>query len=233
MNSPVLRQIEFVNFTSEEDRDTKRPIRQCALLRSPSREDELLRFVLDPESRVVPDIKRKLPGRGVWITASYEAVASSVRRKVLARGFKQPVTVSPDLADLVAELLRRAALQDLAFANKAGCVVAGYAKVERALKGAGRFFLVHASDASQDGCRKLDRQRRASQTSETKDLDPIACFASAELSAALGKSNVNHAAIADGGAGRTFLRSANRYKNYLGTHPAAGSVQDTPEQDKA
>ncbi len=230
---PILGPIEFVNFTWEEDRDTKKPIRQCALHRLPCREDELLRFVLDPDDRVVPDIKRKLPGRGVWITASYDAVASSVRRKVLARGFKRAVTVDTDLADLVADLLRRAALQDLALANKAGCVTAGYAKVEKTVKDARALILVHASDASQDGCRKLDRQFRASSAPEMKELRPITCFSSAELSTALGKGNVNHAAIAVGGAGRTFLRSAARFISYLGTHPAAGSMVDTPEQGKA
>ncbi len=85
-----------------------------------------MRFVLDPENRVVPDIKRKLPGRGVWITGTYDAVAKSVRRKVFARSFRQAVSVTEDLPDIAADLLRRAALQDLAFANKAGLVAAGY-----------------------------------------------------------------------------------------------------------
>jgi hypothetical protein len=49
----------------------------------------------------------------------------------------------------------------------------------------------------------------------------------------LGKVNVNHAAIADGPAGRTFIRSADRYIGYMGTHLAARSMAGTPEQEKA
>ena len=30
--------------------------------------DELIRFVVGPDG-VVPDLKRKLPGRGLWVTA--------------------------------------------------------------------------------------------------------------------------------------------------------------------
>jgi len=64
------------------------------------------------------------------------------------------------LPEIVADLLRAAALQDLAFANKAGLVVAGYPKVEKALGTGKTIALVHASDASSDGSRKLDRGPR-------------------------------------------------------------------------
>ena len=190
-----------------------------------------MRFVLDPEGRVVPDIKRKLPGRGVWITDTYEAVASAVRRKVFARSFRRAVTVTEDLPDIIADLLRRAALQDLAFANKASAVVAGYAKVEKALAGGKTIALLHASDAASDGCRKLDRRAHAIPGNSAGADGPVVYFTSAELSAALGRENVIHAAIADGGAGRKFLWSATRFMNYMLTRPAAASVADTPEQD--
>ncbi|MGB0086961.1 MAG: RNA-binding protein [Rhodomicrobiaceae bacterium] len=222
-----------MNFLCEEDKEKARPIRQCALSRTRSRENDLLRFVIDPEGRVVADIKRKLPGRGVWITATYEAVASSVRQKVFARAFRQAVRVDDALAATVAELLRRAALQDLALANKAGSVAAGFAKVEKALKGAAPHILIHASDASRDGCRKLDNMARGVPHPDTGETDPIMCFASAELSAALGRDNVNHAAVdADGGAGRKFIQSAGRYVDYIATRPAAAREADVPEQDQ-
>ena len=179
----------------------------------------------------MPDIRRKLPGRGVWITGTYEAVANSVRRKVFARSFRQAVSVAEDLPDTLADLLRRAALQDLAFANKAGLVVAGYSKVEKALGSGQTIALLHASDASSDGCRKLDRRAQAMPGSGAGADGPVVCFSSAELSAALGRDNVIHAAIADGGAGRKFLWSAARFVNYMVTRPAAASVADTSDKD--
>ena len=227
----MLRQIEFVNFSCEEDRDITQPIRQCALQRTKGPDEDLLRFVCDPDGRVVPDIKRKLPGRGVWITASYEAVARSVREKVYAKGFRRAVHVDHALPDLIADLLRRAALQDLSLANKAGCVTFGYAKVEKALSGRKPVILVHAADASDDGCRKLDRKARARHEG-ADDREPIACFGSTELSTALGKENVNHAAVAVDGAGRKFIGSARRFVNYVGTRPATATVADMPEQDQ-
>jgi predicted RNA-binding protein YlxR (DUF448 family) len=195
-------------------------------------EDDLLRFVLDPEKRVVPDLKRKLPGRGVWITATREAVDRAVKQKCFARGFRQAVTVDPTLAETVEGLLRRAALQDLAMANKAGCVVAGFAKVEKALAGDRRMSLLHASDAAQDGRRKLDRLVRGGVGAEDGTLPSLSPFTSDEVSAALGRHNVMHAAITQDGAGRKFIGSARRYLRYAGAYPEISPAADAPEQDQ-
>ena len=89
--------------------------------------DELIRFVVGAGRRVVPDLKRKLPGRGVWVTATATALRRGGRAQgVFARGFKREVAMPPDLvADRSRRLLERAALDALALANKAGLVVAG------------------------------------------------------------------------------------------------------------
>ena len=228
---PNHLQIELVKLSREEDRYRATPVRQCAVGRTRSPEDDLLRFVLDPEKRVVPDLKRKLPGRGVWVTASRTAVDRAVRQKSFARGFRQTVTVDPDLAATVEELLRRAALQDLALANKAGCVVAGFAKVEKALAGDRRMVLLHASDAAPDGRRKLDRLIYGGVGAERETLPPLTCFTSTEVSAVLGKHNVMHAAITQDGAGRKFIGAALRYMRYAEAYPEIAPAADAPEQD--
>jgi predicted RNA-binding protein YlxR (DUF448 family) len=187
--------------------------------------------VLDPENRVVPDLKRKLPGRGVWITSLREAVDKAVRQKSFARGFRQSVTVDPDLAETVEGLLRRAALQDLALANKAGCVVAGFTKVEKAVAGERRMVLLHAADAAPDGRRKLDRLVVKVPGAEDGLPLSLTCFTSSEQSAALGKHNVMHAAITRDGAGQKFIGSALRYMRYAGAYPENASVAGAPEQD--
>jgi predicted RNA-binding protein YlxR (DUF448 family) len=187
--------------------------------------------VLDPDKRVVPDLKRKLPGRGVWITGLREAVDKAVKQKSFARGFRQPVTVDPDLAETVEGLLRRAALQDLALANKAGCIVAGFTKVEKALAGERRMVLLHAADAAPDGRRKLDRQVSGKQGAEDGFPPSLTGFTSSALSAALGRHNVMHAAITRDGAGRKFIDSALRYLRYAGAYPGNASVAGAPEQD--
>ncbi len=63
--------------------------RQCILTRERLSKDEMLRFVLDPAGNVTPDIRRKLPGRGVWIKASRCFIEDAVKRKVFVKGFGQ------------------------------------------------------------------------------------------------------------------------------------------------
>jgi predicted RNA-binding protein YlxR (DUF448 family) len=224
-------QIEIVKLLWEEDKDRARPVRQCAVGRTRSPEDDLLRFVLDPDKRVVPDLKRKLPGRGVWVTANRDAVSKAVRQKSFARGFRQAVTVDPDLAEAVDNLLRRAALQDLALANKAGCIVAGFTKVQKALTGERRMQLLHAVDAAPDGRRKLDRMVEGKSAADIESPLALTGFTSSEVSAALGRHNVMHAAITQDGAGRKFIGSALRYMRYAGAYPDNASLAGAPEQD--
>ena len=106
--------------------------RFCALTRTAKPADDMIRFVVGPDGAVVPDIKRKLPGRGVWITATREALEESVAKRVFARSFKRDVRVPDDLASLTEQLLARTALDALAIAGKAGNVAAGFGKAEDA-----------------------------------------------------------------------------------------------------
>ncbi len=189
--------------------------RLCALTRQVAPIGELIRFVIGPGGQVVPDLKRKLPGRGLWISNSHSAVAEAAKRGVFGRGFKRKVEVSPVLADETGTLLTRAVLDALAMAAKAGEVVAGFMKVERAL-GEGRVVaLIHACDGSPDGTRKLAATARsilARQTAENCEigdipaaLPVIGVLTTDELDLALGRSNVIHAALLAGAAGKTVL----------------------------
>jgi uncharacterized protein len=108
--------------------------RMCALSRDVRPISELIRFVVGPDGATVPDVKNKLPGRGLWLTATQAALAEAVKRKVFARAFKREVRVPPDLAAQIERLLERAVLDALAMAGKAGTVAAGFAKTQAALE---------------------------------------------------------------------------------------------------
>jgi predicted RNA-binding protein YlxR (DUF448 family) len=108
----------------------KGSLRTCVVTRAKLAPDELLRFVLSPEGIATPDLRRKLPGRGVWVQTSRDALAEALRRKAFTRGFKAPVNAPADLPELVEALLLKDALQSLAMANKAGQAFAGAFKVE-------------------------------------------------------------------------------------------------------
>src|ERR1700758_1466709 len=108
-------------------------LRMCAVSREQRPIDELIRFVVSPQGEVIADIKRKLPGRGLWISASRRTVAEAVRRHQFSRGFKRDIRVAESLAADTEALLARAAVEALAIAAKAGQVISGFAKVEAAL----------------------------------------------------------------------------------------------------
>src|ERR1700681_1481929 len=113
--------------------DKSATVRMCAVSREQRPVDELIRFVISPQGEVVPDIKRKLPGRGLWISASRQAVAEAVRRHQFSKGFKRDARVPRALPADTEHLLCGSAVEALAIAAKAGQVVAGFAKVEAAL----------------------------------------------------------------------------------------------------
>src|SRR3982751_6828293 len=81
--------------------------RMCAVTREVRPIDELIRFVVSPQGEGIPDLKRKLPGRGLWVSASRQAVAEAVRRNQFNKGFKRDVRVGPALAADTETLLVR------------------------------------------------------------------------------------------------------------------------------
>jgi uncharacterized protein len=187
--------------------DRAATMRMCAVSREQRPVDELIRFVLSPQGEVVPDLKRKLPGRGLWITASRARVAEAVRRNQFSRGFKRDVRAAQSLASDTENLLVRSAVEALAMTAKAGQVVAGFAKVEEALAGGQARALIHASDGAADGIRKLDTlvRQRAENHGESADFPVVTALTSAQLDLALGRANVIHAALLAGPASKTFL----------------------------
>jgi len=187
--------------------DRSATMRMCAVTREVRPIGELIRFVVSPQGEVIPDLKRKLPGRGLWVSASRQTVAEAVRRNQFSKGFKREIRAAPTLPADTDALLVRSATEALAMAAKAGQVVAGFSKVEGALAQGQAQALIHASDGAADGIRKLDaivRQKRAN-LGESQDFPIVNVLTSAELDLALGRSNVIHAALLAGPASKTFL----------------------------
>jgi predicted RNA-binding protein YlxR (DUF448 family) len=195
-------------------------VRMCAVSREVRPISELIRFVVAPSGEVIADLKRKLPGRGLWVSASRRAVAEAVRRHQFKRGFKRDVRVAPTLATDTENLLARSVIEALAMAAKAGQVLSGFTKVETALQGrpdkTGLAALIHALDGAPDGIRKLDalaRQNRGN-IGESHEIPIVSPLTSAELDLALGRANVIHAALLAGPASRTFLSRSQTLVRY-------------------
>jgi uncharacterized protein len=185
--------------------------RFCVATRTVQPVSDLIRFVVGPDGEVVADIKCKLPGRGVWVTATRETLEDAIKRKAFARGFKRDVRSPADLAARTERLLEQAVIDALAMAHKAGLVAAGFGRTAQALEREHVVGLLHAADASPEGVRKLDaavRQRL------TQPLPVIEFLTSAQLDLALGRPNVVHAALLAGPASDTLLSRSRRLERF-------------------
>ena len=193
----------------------------CIVTRTVKDEAELIRFVRSPDGTAVPDLARKLPGRGVWVSLDRKVLAEAVRKKLFSRGFAAETTIPPDLPDMVSALLRQQALSLVSLAKKAGEAVSGFMKVEEML-GRGRAkLLFHGTDAALDGCRKLDKLA-------APGVDRIVLFERRELDLAFGRPNVVHAAVAKGGLAEKLSAAMRRIEMFEGL---AGPAEDLKRED--
>jgi uncharacterized protein len=191
------------------------PVRLCAVTRTELAKEALIRFGAGPDGIVVPDLAHRLPGRGVWITANRAAIEDAVKRKVFARSFKRAVTTTADLAERIDGLIVKRVLEMLSLANKAGLVTPGFAKVDAALETGTVACLIHGSDGAADGTDRLDRKFRAINLAREK-IDGLILteLTIDQISLAIGRSNVVHAAIISGGAATRLLDEAKRLMRY-------------------
>src|ERR1700722_20121266 len=113
--------------------DTAGSERTCIVTGTRGVPEAMLRFALSPDGSVVPDIRRKLPGRGVWTRLSFDTVSRAAAKRAFSRAFRAKAEAPASLAETVAALLERDALQSLSIANKAGLVVAGAFKDDSAI----------------------------------------------------------------------------------------------------
>jgi len=203
---------------TEEDDDGPEetgPERTCVATRVRRPVDDLIRFVAAPDGTVVPDLKRNLPGRGVWVTATRDAVAEAVKKKAFGRGLKAQVSADGTLPALVESLLAKQAREAVSLANKAGLVISGFDKVEAAIGRGPVRVVIHASDAAADGVRKLSQAVRRRFGESVAAEMTLRGLNFEELGLALGRSHVIHAALLDGPASRLCvarLRALERYR---------------------
>lgn len=212
-------------------------VRMCALTRQVRPINEMIRFVVGPAGDVVVDLKRKLPGRGLWISASRSALSDAAKRGVFAKGFKRDIRPSPDFADNVRQLMVRGAVEALAMAAKARQVVSGFTKVENALKRGDAIGLIHATDGADDGIRKLNGLANSPTGGENTEIPakrPVfRILTSAELDLALTRSNVIHAALLAGPASKTFMSRADGLVRFGASEPGETTAENSTRTTRA
>ncbi|SMX33844.1 RNA-binding protein [Maliponia aquimaris] len=182
---------------------TDGPERKCIATGEVQPKDGLIRFVLGPDGRVVPDLAGKLPGRGVYVSANREAVEKAASKGLFSRALKQPVKVPDGLPDLIEQMLVKRVVDLISLARKSGEAVAGYEKVKSWLQTEEATVLIQAEDGSGRGKSKLSTPYGGRY---------IGWLTADELGAAFGRQTVIHAALGSGGLVPRIVEEAQRLK---------------------
>lgn len=194
--------------------------RRCIVTREALPETRLIRFVADPEGQVVPDIAADLPGRGMWVTAERDILERAIAKRHFSRAVGTSVAIGKDMPGLVERLLAARLAANLGLARRAGQLVLGFDAVTRALAGLpAPPVLIEASDGASDGRRKL--------LALAKGPPPaiIDCLSCAELSLALGRENVVHAALKSGRFSERLLADAGRLNGFRPVRRRAETIE--------
>jgi predicted RNA-binding protein YlxR (DUF448 family) len=211
------------------------PERSCILTRRTAPREELIRLALGPDGQVAPDVRAKAPGRGAWIgVGRRELDESNAKGKLwgaLSRAFKTAALDVPvDLGERIEQALRQQVLDRLGLEARGGTLVNGSEKVEIAARQGKVRLLIHASDAGEDGNKRLDQAWRVGGGDQAGLVFPEDRTI---LSMALGRENVVHIALTDAAAARRVLHAINRWRAFIdpdagldGGHAAGPSAAD-------
>ena len=194
--------------------------RECALTRETKSVEDLVRFVVAPDGSIFPDVDAKAEGRGVWVTLGHKEVAEAVKKKAFAKSLKTAVTVPDDLAGLTEKHLQTRFLGALSMARKAGQILTGGTKVKAAIEGGEIIALLTATDAADDGRKKMAASLKGyEKAAEEAGFDGVSVphlelLDSTQLGLALGLENVIHAALTKGAAAQSALEKGLRLARF-------------------
>jgi predicted RNA-binding protein YlxR (DUF448 family) len=215
--------------------------RRCILTGDTSARDRLVRLAISPEGLVLPDPGAKAPGRGAWIGVTRPqletALADGSLKRALMRAFKgAPLTIPEDLPARIEAALARHLGDRLGLELRSGHIVMGSARIEEQARSGRIALLLHASDSSEDGRRKLDQAWRVGNDAEgTGQRGMVLPLDRTALSVALGRDNVVHLGVAghpgDMRASQRVLQAVSRLVHYTGDDRASATNdggRDTP-----
>ncbi|MEM7470690.1 MAG: RNA-binding protein [Pseudomonadota bacterium] len=190
------------------DKERNGPERRCIATGEVGEPAQMIRFVVGPEGQAVPDISGKLPGRGIWVSATKTALEQAIKKNAFSRSAKTQVSVADDLFEQTETLLSRRLVDLISLARKAGQVVTGFEKVKGLLETDRARLLIQASDGSERGKSKL-------HSPPGKDVF-IGCLTAQELGLAFGRESVIHGAVTAGGLSKQIKAEAIRLKGVRG-----------------
>lgn len=185
--------------------------RRCIATRETKPESRLIRFVVGPEGEIVADLAAKLPGRGLWVTAERDIVERAAEKNLFSKAAKQSVRVPSGLPQAIEALLVKRMQEHLGLARRSGVLLLGFDGVTRGLAGLRKpSVLIEARDGAIDGRRKV----RAAAHAQGLGPPVIDVLSAEELSMALGRENVVHAALFPGPLANRLALDAERLEGF-------------------
>jgi predicted RNA-binding protein YlxR (DUF448 family) len=186
---------------AEADAPLTGPLRRCALTRARLAKEDMIRFVIAPDGRVVPDLAARLPGRGIWLSARGDVIETARTRGVFAKAARTPVQVPADLLDMLRAALERRIGEHLGLARRAGQAVAGFVKAREWLRTGRAGLVIGAAEGSAE-------ERARLLGGWTGPV--LAPLSGRELGAVFGREHVAHVAVARGRLADTIRRETER-----------------------
>jgi predicted RNA-binding protein YlxR (DUF448 family) len=183
-------------------------MRKCILTGETLPRDRLIRFAIDPDGNVVPDVQGKLPGRGLWMRAEGDMIRAACAKGAFSAAARRNVAAPDNLADQAEANLRRRCLDLIGLAKRAGELVAGYEKVRAHLRKGDAGILLAASDGGDDGRAKV---RALAPQAPLIDL-----FDGAQLGGACGRDRLVHAVVDQGKLAERLSMECGRLAGLVG-----------------
>ena len=236
-NDPLATGISAAPRRKDHGSASVDPERKCVLTGDHGTRDDLLRLAISSEGEVLPDALARAPGRGAWIGVSRgeleTALAKGKLKGALARAFKgAALKISADLPERAETALRRAFTDRLGLEMKSGRLLVGSDRIAENARMGKVTWLAHASDAGEDGSRKLDQAWRVGRDEEGSGLQGFTLpLDRAALSVALGRDNVVHLALTDREAAARLELPLRRLLRFLGQGPPQVGQTNEPNMD--
>lgn len=217
--------------------DAHATLRQCIVTRERYPKEVMIRFVVAPDGTLAPDLQAKLPGRGAWVIADGAAIEKAIEKHMFDRALDVPVSVPKELCGRIGALLAKRCLELMGQALGAGQMLLGSGAVGAAARAGEVAVVVEATDGASDGRRKILGALKAGgllgQELNHGKATVIGCFTSEELSLALGRENVIHAALPDGGFASRLVAEARRLEGFRPLIPDVWTRNDGPSNPGA
>ena len=181
--------------------------RKCIVSGEVLPKENLLRFVVTPDNQIVPDFKKKLAGKGIWVSNSKSMLKKAIDKNIFSKAAKKTVKTDSELVEIVEGLLKKHGLNTISLARKAGILLTGFEKVSESIKKNKAAFILEAEDAGADGHNRIMLL--------AKNLEVFRIYKVEELDKALNKVNTVHAAFLQSEMAKQIRNEFSKLEDFL------------------